>query len=313
MNAKRTAKAGVVTKIRTWDPIQTTLTRRQINWTKASVRTALQVLGVRGESGMTLSRLQNNADNRSTENIAAVSRFVPRKGHNFELLSSGKLDTLGVKGQGNGMLLSLAAEEVCTNRSGHSLFECALTLKDIYLAGTFSITPIQGRVSFYGTILSPTTDDRAYPVYSPVSHAVSAISFSDTSSSTTSQLLSQIRLPDTLSLSGRALILVRGTATGLDGMRGGAIPGFATAWGDEKGWMGVKGVHSVSSASNECPVQVLMTARYRAPSLPLATHINNPKRGPMRLTRYTGTQQTTPSRQLPSFLSKDRSALANLQ
>ena len=129
MNAKRTAKAGVVTKIRTWDPIQTTLTRRQINWTKASLRTALQVLGVRGESGMTLSRLQNNADNRSTENIAAVSRFVPRKGHNFELLSSGKLDTLGVKGQGNGMLLSLAAEEVCTNRSGHSLFECALTLR----------------------------------------------------------------------------------------------------------------------------------------------------------------------------------------
>lgn len=40
-------------------------------------------------------------------------------------------------------------------------------------------------------------------------------------------------------------MLVRGTVTGIEGMRGGAIPGFATAWGDEKGWMGVKGVHSV--------------------------------------------------------------------
>lgn len=119
----------------------------------------------------------------------------------------------------------------------------------IYLAGAYCLKPVRGEISIFGSTRTGDDNDHSLHVFAPISHAMPAIVGVDGRGHIPRKqpldLLSN--LPTTVPKDYiQAYIIVRGLSTGLEGMRGGAIPGFATAWGPERGWMGTVGIQSVS-------------------------------------------------------------------
>ena len=118
------------------------------------------------------------------------------------------------------------------------------------------MTPLRGQVLLFGRIFTAAHEIISHEVFSPISHAVPAIAHHSNESHTPGKggklpdMLDRMKLPSTFIRMGAAHVLVRGNVTGLDGMRGGAIPGFATAWGPDNGWMGMTGVNSVGLSLN---------------------------------------------------------------
>ena len=130
--------------------------------------------------------------------------------------------------------------------------------QNLMLAGMFTITPIQLPLTIFSTTIHPASDPSSidsYPVFAPTSHPIPVIapmSFEKTQPAKISHLLNSLALPSTFALREqgggpfRTVFLIREHRCGLDGLRGGAVPGFTNIWLDDGGFGGLRGVHAVS-------------------------------------------------------------------
>lgn len=114
------------------------------------------------------------------------------------------------------------------------------------LAGIYSVLPLQGSIDLLSTSLSPSISPK--PVFAPSSHPIPVIApYTAGPPRTPSSILSKLSLPSTFQLAeSRTIILVREYDSGLQGIKGGVVPGFSNIWGEERGSWGLKGVHPVS-------------------------------------------------------------------
>lgn len=133
-------------------------------------------------------------------------------------------------------------------RRGHLL---SLLLQTLSIAGVFALVPLQGSISLLSTIIRPSNTHTHYPVFAPSSHPVPVIRPVPTHTAFRgpAKSLTDLPLPRSFALrdeeTPRTIFLVREHRTGIEGMRGGAVPGFDNAWLEEKGPWGLKGVHPV--------------------------------------------------------------------
>ncbi|KAI9634884.1 uncharacterized protein MKK02DRAFT_34344 [Dioszegia hungarica] len=160
----------------------------------------------------------------------ATTNFSPRRGVNVELLSMAALAKAGLQNiSGSGLIVSLAPNE------------------NISLAGVFHLVPLQRPIDIFSSTLSPSPDPQArHAVFAPISHPIPNISHATAPARAQSPLIARLPLPAAFDIaSSRAVFLILEQHTGIEGMRGGAVPGFNTIWGDEKGWLGLRGVHAI--------------------------------------------------------------------
>ncbi|RSH90978.1 Polynucleotide 5'-hydroxyl-kinase grc3 [Saitozyma podzolica] len=165
---------------------------------------------------------------------AVRSTFIPRRGVNVHTISEDELRAAGINdGSGAGVILSLGAGETLS------------------IAGVFALVPIQGSISLLSTTARPSSTHTHHPVFAPLSHPVPVIRPVPTQTALrgTTAPLPDLPLPRSFALrdeeTPRTIFLVREHRTGIEGMRGGAIPGFNNAWLEENGTWGLKGVHPV--------------------------------------------------------------------
>lgn len=114
------------------------------------------------------------------------------------------------------------------------------------LAGIYTLSPLQGSIDLFSTTLSPSST--SVPVFSPSSHPIPVIvpSSNSISAKRTSSYLSKLPLPPTFQLGdSRTVVLVREHDCGLQGLKGGIVPGFSNIWGDDRGSWGLKTVNPV--------------------------------------------------------------------
>ncbi|OCF46001.1 hypothetical protein I317_00089 [Kwoniella heveanensis CBS 569] len=178
------------------------------------------------------SRIRNRVNG-----ITAVpensSTFVPREGVNIHTVQEKEVRSAGIQDKypGSGVVLSLGHDE------------------SLLIAGTYIITPLSGRLEVASTALVP--DGSSFPIFAPTSHPIPPISASVQQSPTKSSYsnssfadLDKLRLPKGFNRA-RVLFLIRENKCGIDGLRYGAVPGFANIWLEEQGLWGLRGVHPV--------------------------------------------------------------------
>lgn len=115
------------------------------------------------------------------------------------------------------------------------------------LAGIYTVLPLQGSLDLLSTTISPSPSTSPLPVFAPSSHPIPIVTRSEASATPSpSQLLAKLPLPSTFQLAdSRAVFLVREHDCGMQGLRGGIVPGFSTIWGEERGAWGLRSVHPV--------------------------------------------------------------------
>ncbi|WWC62750.1 uncharacterized protein I303_105347 [Kwoniella dejecticola CBS 10117] len=155
-----------------------------------------------------------------------TSNFHPIDGVNVIKVSEEEIKALGSEGgsPGDGIVLSLSVDET------------------IMIAGTYILTPLSGSLSISCCTLSP--DGSSYPVFAPTSHPIPIISPCPLAKIHSLPLASKLKLPKGFKRTG-SLLLIRENQCGIDGLRYGAVPGFAHIWLEEVGSWGLRGVHPV--------------------------------------------------------------------
>ncbi|WWC96250.1 hypothetical protein V866_003117 [Kwoniella sp. B9012] len=160
-------------------------------------------------------------------NIDNTSSFTPMENINIYKVLQDNLRLAGLKDDyaGDGMIISLAKGET------------------LIIAGTYILTPLSGSISISSCTL--TCDGPSYPVFAPTSHPIPVISpVSARTNQGAVPWLSKLKLSKGFR-KGETLFLIRENICGIDGLRYGAVPGFAHIWLEEIGSWGLKGVHPV--------------------------------------------------------------------
>ncbi|WVR06480.1 hypothetical protein IAU60_003511 [Kwoniella sp. DSM 27419] len=155
------------------------------------------------------------------------STFVPEQGVNICMMTQNELRTAGFTDgpSGSGVIVSLAPEET------------------LLIAGSYTLTPLSGHISIASTTISSTGESHA--VFAPTSHPIPAISASSSKQVIRASVeLGKLKLPKSYKRDG-TMVLIRENVCGIDGLRYGAVPGFAHIWLDEQGCWGLRGVHPV--------------------------------------------------------------------
>ncbi|OCF57102.1 hypothetical protein L486_05961 [Kwoniella mangroviensis CBS 10435] len=156
-----------------------------------------------------------------------TSKFAALENVNIYKVSKDDLRLAGLKDDyaGDGMIISLAKEET------------------LIIAGTYTLTLLSGSISISSCTLQ--CDGTSYPVFAPISHPIPVISpVSAKKNQSVVPWLSQLKLPKGFR-KAQTLFLIRENNCGIDGLRYGAVPGFAHIWLEEIGSWGLKGVHPV--------------------------------------------------------------------
>ncbi|WVQ65630.1 uncharacterized protein L199_003808 [Kwoniella botswanensis] len=173
------------------------------------------------------SRIKTKHAIQDNINIDNTSKIIPLENINLYKVSQDDLRLAGLKDDyaGDGMIISLAKEET------------------LIIAGTYILTPLSGSISISSCTL--TCDGSSYPVFAPTSHPIPVISpVSARTNLGAVSWLNKLKLPKGFR-KGEILFLIRQNTCGIDGLRYGAVPGFAHIWLEEVGSWGLKGVHPV--------------------------------------------------------------------
>ncbi|WRT67936.1 uncharacterized protein IL334_004910 [Kwoniella shivajii] len=161
------------------------------------------------------------------DSISNTSNFNPIEGINLYKMSEDELSASGLQDEysGDGLILSLAKDET------------------LIIAGTYILTPLSRSITISSCVLS--SDESSHQIFAPTSHPIPIIAPSPATSSAKSVTwLNDLRLPKKFIKTG-TLFLIRENPCGIDGLRFGAIPGFAHIWLEEIGNWGLRGVHPV--------------------------------------------------------------------
>ncbi|KAK4685213.1 polynucleotide 5'-hydroxyl-kinase GRC3/NOL9, partial [Tremellales sp. Uapishka_1] len=167
---------------------------------------------------------------KAREDVAPLgpvtSNFSPIEGDNVYLVGEAQLRAAGLQDDisGPGMVVSLGPDE------------------DLLIAGTYTLTPLSHSVSLLSTNLSP--NHRSYPVFAPTSHPIPVLTHVPSAASS-SPLLTRLALQKSFKISGRSVFLVREHRSGIEGLRGGIVPGFGNIFLEDRGAWGIRGVHPV--------------------------------------------------------------------
>ncbi|WVW84854.1 hypothetical protein I302_106889 [Kwoniella bestiolae CBS 10118] len=163
------------------------------------------------------------------DSTSNTSNFIPIEGVNIHKISEDELKSAGLKDDysGDGMIINLSREET------------------LIIAGTYTLTPLSGSISISSCTLSP--NGSSHPIFAPTSHPIPIISSSSTATQKNVPWLKKLKLSKEFK-QGQNLFLVRENQCGIDGLRYGAIPGFAHIWLEEVGSWGLKGVHPVTGS-----------------------------------------------------------------
>ncbi|ODN81890.1 hypothetical protein L202_02239 [Cryptococcus amylolentus CBS 6039] len=156
-----------------------------------------------------------------------TSNFVPQENVNLFRLSQEALSAAGLEDEfaGPGIIISLAPDE------------------SLVIAGAYILTLLQRSLALFSTTINPSSTP--HPIYAPTSHPLPTLTPS-TTTSTPSSLLSKLKLPKQfLKKNDRTILLIRENGCGIDGLRYGAVPGFANAFLEVTGIWGLRNVHPV--------------------------------------------------------------------
>ncbi|WVF68971.1 hypothetical protein IAT40_003745 [Kwoniella sp. CBS 6097] len=173
------------------------------------------------------SRIRNGLGTNGNVTVSEnSSTFVPQQGVNTHTVSEKEIHAAGVqdKYSGSGVIVSIGSDE------------------SLLVAGTYILTPLSGALEIASTSLS--ADGSSHPIFAPTSHPIPAISVSGQRSIEPIYALEKLKLPKGFKKAG-SLFLLRGNRCGVDGLRYGAVPGFANIWLEEEGSWGLRGVHPV--------------------------------------------------------------------
>lgn len=179
------------------------------------------------------------------------SRFKVINGSNFHLLSNEVLTEYGVPGDGAGVVLSLTKHDVSLSSSPGPPEIRSNAFQSVMLGGIYTLLPLQGQIDLLSTTLSSSITTTPVPVFAPSSHPIPVITSStSTTPRRVSLYLSKLPLPSTFQLGdSRTILLVREHECGLQGLRGGIVPGFSNIWGEDRGSWGLRSINPVSHSS----------------------------------------------------------------
>lgn len=168
---------------------------------------------------------------------------------------------------------------------------------------------LQGSLCVSSTTISPSSI--AHPILAPTSHPIPVLSPSPVSrKSTASTLLDRLDLPSTfIETSPQAVFLIREHHCGLEGLRHGAVPGFAHTWLTEAGLWGLRNIHPVS-ALHFGSIITLNDIRSLGPSR-LPCTLTSPLHLGRKLSAPSLRQKKRKISHPPLFLSRDRNARVN--
>ena len=130
------------------------------------------------------------------------------------------------------------------------------------LAGIYTLSPLQGSIDLLSTTLHPSSTP--VPVFAPSSHPIPVIvpSSNPTNVKKTSSYLSKLQLPSTFQLGdSRTVLLVREHDCGLQGLKGGIVPGFSNIWSEDRGSWGLKTINPVCIPSLESVYLIVKLTR----------------------------------------------------
>ncbi|WWC70925.1 uncharacterized protein I206_104877 [Kwoniella pini CBS 10737] len=161
------------------------------------------------------------------DHTSNTSIFSPVEGVNMYRVSESDLRIAGLDNDyaGDGIILSLSEDET------------------MLIAGTYILTPLAGIITISSCKLS--ADGTSYPVFAPTSHPIPVIEPYHTSTKRPSApFLNALKLPVGFRKNG-SMIMIRENQCGIDGLRYGAVPGFANIWLEEVGSWGLRGIHPI--------------------------------------------------------------------
>ncbi|WVQ83048.1 hypothetical protein IAT38_005186 [Cryptococcus sp. DSM 104549] len=209
------------------------------------------------------SRLRNKPATQAAVTEASSS-ITLALGVNYVAVSEEDLHSAGVTTAGPGVVVGLGEDE------------------NLVIAGLYTVTPLQRDLSIASSTLSPSSTV-AHPVFAPTSHPLPILSpvVNPPKRQLPSPILSNLSLPKSFQTkdgSGRRTIfLVQENRCGIDGLRYGAVPGFANIWLEEEGSWGLWGVHPVVG-SFPTPVYPHITPSSWSDALTLAdTTVEDPR------------------------------------
>jgi polynucleotide 5'-hydroxyl-kinase GRC3/NOL9 len=123
-----------------------------------------------------------------------------------------------------------------------------ITVQALMLAGMYTLTPLQRPLSILSTVLAPLA---SHTIFAPTSHPLPIISPTSEMNASSHPILAELHLPPSFMLSEsggslRTVFLLGELRSGMDGLRGGAVPGFTNIWLEDKEIWGLRDVHPVS-------------------------------------------------------------------
>lgn len=175
-------------------------------------------------------RKKRRVDTASGEAASTTwSRFTPEENVNVCRLSAAQTQKLSPSlERSGGVVVSLAEDE------------------SLMLSGTCLITPLQGAVRVFLTVLSPSQDRPSHPLYAPLSHPLPCIermespepALFDTEKAGITAALLQTK---------RSVFLLQELRSGIEGIDDGplALQGIGRVWPEGKSAFGLEGCHPI--------------------------------------------------------------------